>query len=49
MKCKIQIQNWALEIIGLIDTGYSNTILDEKLVPTQYHKIISPSEQFSAE
>ena len=28
VKCKIQIQNWALKIIGLIDTGY------EKLVPS---------------
>ena len=33
IKCKIQIQKWALEIIGLIDTGCSNTIIDKKLVP----------------
>ena len=39
-KCKIQIQNWALEIIGLINTGCSNTILVKKLVAAQYHKPI---------
>ena len=49
IQCKIQIQNWALEIIGLIDTGCSNTILDEKLVPPQYHKPIQLSTQFNAE
>ena len=48
VKCKIQIQNWALEIIRLIDTECSKTILDEKLIPSQYHKTIPPSEQFSA-
>ena len=40
IKCKIQIQNWALEIIGLIDTRCSNTIFDKKLVPPQYHEHI---------
>ena len=49
LKCKIQIQNWALEIIGLIDTECSNTILDKKLVPPQYHKPIPLPAQFSAE
>ena len=34
IKCKFQIQYWVLDIVGLIDTGYSNTILDQKLVPT---------------
>ena len=34
IKCKIQIQNWALEIIGLIDIGCSNTILDKKTSTT---------------
>ena len=49
VKCKIQIQNLAFKIMGLIDTRCSNSILDEKLVPSQYHKTIPPSEQFSAE
>ena len=33
IKCKIQMQSWALELVGLPDTDCSNTILDEKLVP----------------
>ena len=49
VKCKIQIQNWALKFIGLVDTGCSNTILDKKLVPSQYHKPIPLPTQFSAE
>ena len=40
IKCKIEINDWALNIVGLIDTGCSNTILDKKLVPPQYHKPI---------
>ena len=34
IKCIIQIQNWALALIGLIDTGCSNTILDKKISAT---------------
>ena len=33
VKCKFQIQYRVLDIVGLIDIGCSNTILDEKLVP----------------
>ena len=33
IKCKFQIEYWVLDIVGLIDIGCSNTILDEKLVP----------------
>ena len=40
IKCKIQINDWTLDILGLIDTGCTNTILDQKLVPLQYHKPI---------
>ena len=43
IKCKIQISEWALDILGLIDTGCSNTILDQKIVPLQYHKPIPPT------
>ena len=43
IRCKIQIHDWALDIIGFIDTGCSNTILDKKLVPLQYHQTISPA------
>ena len=49
IKCKIQIQNWALQIVGLIDTGCSNTIFVKKIVPPQYHKPVPFSAQFSAE
>ena len=28
IKCKIQINDWTLDLLGLIDTGCSNTILD---------------------
>ena len=40
IKYKIEINDQALNILGLIDTRYSNTILDKKLVPPQYHKTI---------
>lgn len=40
----IQIKEWTLETIRLIDTGSSNTILDEKLVPQQYGKLIPLEE-----
>ena len=36
IKCKFQINDWALDIIELIDTGCLNTVLDQKLVPPQY-------------
>ena len=49
IKCKLQINNWTLDILGLIDTGCSNTILDQQLVPLQYHKPIPPTSQFMAE
>ena len=49
IKCKIQINDWTLDTLGLIDTRCSNTILDQKLVPVQYHKPIPPSSQFLAE
>ena len=31
IKCKIQINDWALNVVGLIDDGCSNTILDKKI------------------
>ena len=31
IKRKVQIERWALELIGLIDTGCSNTIPNKKL------------------
>ena len=49
IKCKLQINDWTLNILGLIDTGCSNTILDQQLVPFQYHKPIPPPSQFMAE
>ena len=49
IKCKLQINDWTIDILGLIDTGCSNTILDKKLVPPQYHKPIPPTSQFMAE
>ena len=49
IKCKIQISESTLDILGLIDTGCSNTIIDQKLVPLQYHKPIPPTAQFMAE
>lgn len=36
-------------VIGLVDTGCSNAILDLKLVPSQYHKPIPVDSQFFAE
>ena len=48
-RCKIQIQNWAFDVIGLIDTGCSNTVLGQKLVPLQYHQAIPSAAQFTAE
>lgn len=38
---QITIQNWTLKIPAFIDTGCSLTILDESLVPKQYHQPIS--------
>ena len=49
IKCKFQIHDWALDIVGLMDTGCSNTVLDQKLVSPQYHKPISPAAKFTAE
>lgn len=49
IQCKIQIAQWHLEVEGLIDIGCSNTILDLKLVPPQYHTSLDPTEQFYAE
>ena len=40
INCKIQINDWALNVVGLINTECSNIILDQKLVPPQYHKPI---------
>ena len=49
IKCKIQINDWTLNLLELIDIGCSNTILDRKLVPDKYHKPIPSSSQFMAE
>ena len=49
IKCKIQINDWTLDILRLIDTGCSNTILDLKLVLLKYHKPIPSSSQFTTE
>ena len=48
IKCKIQINDWTLDILGLINTGCSNIILDKKLVPLKYHKPIPLTSQFMA-
>ena len=48
IKCKIQINDWTLDLLGLIDTGCSNTIIDQKLVPFKYHKPIPTNSQFRA-
>ena len=49
IKCKLQIKDWALDILGLIDTGCSNTILDQNLVPVNYQKPIPSNSQLMAE
>lgn len=49
IKCEISIKEWQIEVIGLVDTGCSKTILDLKLVPSQYHKPIPVNSQFLAE
>lgn len=49
IKCKLQIADWQVKAIGLIDTGYSNIILNMKLVPTKFYKHLDLSEQFFAE
>lgn len=46
---RIQIDDWKLDVIGLIDTGCSNTILNEKLVSPTYIKHLSPSHQYKEE
>ena len=45
IKCKIQINNWTLDTLGLKDTGCFNTILDLKLVPLKYEKPIPSNSQ----